>query len=221
MAALPRLNIERYRDIGAYLHDVRLRQKRDINEIAQELNIRAVHLEAIERSNMAALPGMAYARGFIVAYAEELGLHGETVWTRYQKMQQIEEEAPLYVPHADSQHDLPAKGASRVALLMLALVGFLWFQSLPKSESPAVDTSILESEKDEEGAMENAKLTIAEKTGEQEAAPALAEDASAEAEKATEEEPTAEEPAEDILQDCIPTIASPCSENANTNAASE
>lgn len=221
MAALPRLNIERYRDIGAYLHDVRLQQKRDINEIAQELNIRAVHLEAIERSNMAALPGMAYARGFIVAYAEELGLHGETVWTRYQKMQQIEEEAPLYVPHAESQHDLPAKGASRVALLMLALVGFLWFQSLPKSKSSLVDMSILESEKEADATIENVETTLAEETVDQESAPALAEDAPAELEKAVKEEPATEKPDKDMLQDCIPTIASPCSEKRDDNAASE
>lgn len=145
MQNTPRLNIERYRDIGAYIHDVRLQQKRSINEIAQELNIRAVHLEAIERSNMAALPGLAYARGFVLSYAEELGLHGETVWTHYQRMQHVEDEAPLYVPHAESQHDLPSQTVRRAGMAMLVLLGLLWYQSLPNYPDSLVDMSILET----------------------------------------------------------------------------
>lgn len=209
MTPLPRLNIERYRDIGAYLHDVRLQQKRGIDEIAQALNIRAVHLEAIERSNMDALPGLAYARGFVVRYAEELGLHGETVWVRYQKMQHVEEDTPLYVPQADRMHDLPNKTARRISLAMLGVVGLLWYQSLPPHANSLVDMSILEEA--------NGQETKTEKAATLEPVPQ-----EVTAEIAQEAPPATAPKSANEIRDCIATIASPCQQDtAETSPASQ
>ncbi|MBV9842203.1 MAG: DUF4115 domain-containing protein [Sphingomonadaceae bacterium] len=61
-------------EVGARLRDVRERQGLGIADIAAATRIPERHLAAIERGDAGALPGDAYAAGFVRAYARILSL---------------------------------------------------------------------------------------------------------------------------------------------------
>jgi len=50
-----------------------------LEDVEQTTNIHARYLEALERDDFEALPNRAWARGFLVTYANRLGLEGETL----------------------------------------------------------------------------------------------------------------------------------------------
>jgi cytoskeleton protein RodZ len=60
--------------IGQDLRQARQRKGEDLAQISRVLKIRKDLLEAIEESNIEALPGRAYVIGFVRSYAEYLGL---------------------------------------------------------------------------------------------------------------------------------------------------
>ena len=68
-----------YDSVGADLRAARVRAGKDLGEVARALRIGEGHLEAIEEGRFEALPGRAYALGFLRSYAEHLGLDGTAV----------------------------------------------------------------------------------------------------------------------------------------------
>jgi cytoskeleton protein RodZ len=62
--------------IGSTLREARKRRKIELSEVEAATKIRAGFLRAIEDENWEALPGDAYARGFVRTYAGFLGLDG-------------------------------------------------------------------------------------------------------------------------------------------------
>lgn len=63
--------------IGATLRETRNRRKLDLSQVEAAIKIRVRYLRAMENEEWDALPGDAYARGFIRTYANYLGLDGE------------------------------------------------------------------------------------------------------------------------------------------------
>lgn len=63
--------------VGRTLRETRTRRKIDLAEVEAATKIRSRYLRAIENEEWDALPGEAYARAFIRAYAAHLGLDGE------------------------------------------------------------------------------------------------------------------------------------------------
>ncbi len=60
--------------VGQDLRAARLRRGDDLASVSRALKIRKDHLEALEEDRVEALPGRAYAVGFIRSYADYLGL---------------------------------------------------------------------------------------------------------------------------------------------------
>ncbi|MGV1099283.1 helix-turn-helix domain-containing protein [Thiovibrio sp. JS02] len=60
--------------LGSYLKKHRLRQSKDLEQIAKETRIHASTLLAIEENNKKALPAEVFTRGFIKIYAQYLGV---------------------------------------------------------------------------------------------------------------------------------------------------
>jgi len=60
--------------VGLDLRAARQRRGDDLAMVSKALKIRKDHLEALEESNIQALPGRTYAIGFVRSYAEYLGL---------------------------------------------------------------------------------------------------------------------------------------------------
>ncbi len=69
--------------LGAELRAVRERLGWSLPEVADGLRIRLPYLEAIERGDLAALPGPAYQAGFLRTYAQALGLDPEEILRRF------------------------------------------------------------------------------------------------------------------------------------------
>jgi len=69
--------------IGAGMREVRERLGWRLPDVAAQLRIRLPYLEAIERGDLAALPGSAYQTGFVRSYALILGLDPEEILRRF------------------------------------------------------------------------------------------------------------------------------------------
>jgi cytoskeleton protein RodZ len=71
--------------IGAILVDARRRQGVDIATLEERTKIRAKYLFALENEEWDVLPGPAYVRGFIRAYADQLGIDAEVLVDEYRR----------------------------------------------------------------------------------------------------------------------------------------
>lgn len=69
-------------DIGAYMRDLRTHYGLSEHDVSQQLHIRPKYVTAIEQADFSAMPGKAYARGYVHTYAEFLGLDADQVAER-------------------------------------------------------------------------------------------------------------------------------------------
>ena len=69
-------------EIGAMIREAREASGYELGDIAAQLHIRIVHLEAIEAGRLSDLPGIPYVSGFLRAYAGQLGLDGDDMLQR-------------------------------------------------------------------------------------------------------------------------------------------
>lgn len=65
--------------VGSRLRSAREELGLSLEDVEQATNIHARHLEALEHDDFGALPNRAWARGFLVAYANRLGLDGKAL----------------------------------------------------------------------------------------------------------------------------------------------
>ena len=111
-------------DIGALLRASRIRRGEGLRDVADQLRIRFVHLEAIEDGRFDELPGNTYAIGFIRTYAEHLGLDGEEIVRRFKSMERgPSDDADLVFPSIIPEHGVPG-GAIVMLGLLVAVVGY-------------------------------------------------------------------------------------------------
>jgi cytoskeleton protein RodZ len=69
--------------VAALLRRRREELGRDVAAVARQLRIRAIYIQAIEEGRLQDLPGTAYAVGFVRAYADYLGLDGNSIVSDY------------------------------------------------------------------------------------------------------------------------------------------
>lgn len=72
-------------DFGAELAQARERRGVTLEEIARRTKINLEALKAIERCDVTALPGGLYTRGFLRAYAREVGCNPDDIVRRYRE----------------------------------------------------------------------------------------------------------------------------------------
>ena len=65
--------------VGTMLRDVRIKKKLSIEEISEQLRIKAVYLSAIEQSDYDNIPQPPYGIGFVRSYAAYLGLNSARI----------------------------------------------------------------------------------------------------------------------------------------------
>ncbi len=100
--------------VGATLRKARTKREIDLAEVEAATKIRRRFLVAIEGEEWDVLPGDAYARGFIRAYAAHLGLDGPRLAERYP------------VDPSPSVVGAPARrGSPRLALTLAVCLGVL------------------------------------------------------------------------------------------------
>ena len=114
--------------VGAELRAVRERVGWKLSEVAAELRIREPYLDAIERGDLAALPGPAYQIGFVRTYAQALGLDGEEILRRFR----AEGAGSVSKPELSFLAPVPDRAVPTGAIVLVGvvvlLVGYgLWF----------------------------------------------------------------------------------------------
>lgn len=121
----------------------------DLGEIATALRIRLPYLEAIERGDLKAVPGNAYALGFLRSYANILGLDPEPLCRRFRsEARDVNRKPELAFPAPMPERGVPAGAAVLVGLVVIGLVYAGWYrlsshstvaaQSVPSLPAPAV-----------------------------------------------------------------------------------
>ncbi len=104
--------------VGTLLRATRLRHGEELQDISTSLRIRLGYLQALEDGDTAALPGTAYAIGFVRAYADHLGLDSEEVVRRYKdEVNATQHKTELIFPAP-----VPDSGIPRGAVLLMAMV---------------------------------------------------------------------------------------------------
>ncbi|TZG24669.1 helix-turn-helix domain-containing protein [Sphingomonas montanisoli] len=113
------------RRVGDELAAARNAQKIEIEDIASRTRIPARHLDAIERSDFAALPALPYAAGFVKTYANTLGLDGNAM-SRAFRDEVGDVDRAAFQPQAYEPADpsrVPSKLLAMIALGVAVLLG--------------------------------------------------------------------------------------------------
>lgn len=76
------------KELGRILKTTRESKGLTLDEIQERTKIRKRYLQAIEDGDLAILPGLVYARGFIKNYAEQLGLDGQALMQEHGLMEE-------------------------------------------------------------------------------------------------------------------------------------
>ena len=113
-------------EIGNSLREARLRQGLDLAEIEQATKIRGRYLRALEEEQFELLPAQTYVKGFLKAYADQLGLDGDLYVEEFNSRYATEEEP---VPHVRGEGGGsgswpgPARYLSSAVLIALTAIG--------------------------------------------------------------------------------------------------
>src|SRR5437667_1381529 len=142
-------------DIGADLRQARLARKQSIDDIARATKINPSLLRAIENDAFSRVPGGLFTRGFLRAYAREVGLDPEAIVERYRAEYEPAPSAPpekaMEPPESErlgrvrlvsEDIDAEAAAARRTQLLQLSIVLLIvvfyfttWRRPKPQAES--------------------------------------------------------------------------------------
>jgi cytoskeleton protein RodZ len=114
--------------IGDDLRAAREARGEDLQDIAAQLRIRFVFLDAIEKGAFDTLPGPTYAIGFVRAYARYLHLDAEEMIARF-KIEEAGIDAPsdLTFPEPVSESRVPRGGLVVIALLLAVAAYGVWY----------------------------------------------------------------------------------------------
>jgi cytoskeletal protein RodZ len=143
-------------EIGTTLREARMRARIDVSEIEEKTKIRARYLRALENEEWGLLPGPAYTKSFLRAYAQALGLDGRALVEEYKAEFETANDgergevvhqpssyarrrprAPVGPPKLSRGYVIAALGACVV--IVLALVGILSHSSSKPTAARAGD----------------------------------------------------------------------------------
>lgn len=111
--------------VGQDLRAARQRRGDDLATVSRALKIRKDHLEALEEDRIAALPGRAYAIGFVRSYSDYLGLDSLQCVERFKREIAGRDDSATAAGFPEEQEDrrLP-HGWVIIAVIVLGLIGY-------------------------------------------------------------------------------------------------
>jgi cytoskeleton protein RodZ len=114
--------------VGAELREARERLGWSLSDVAANLRIRYVYLLALEEGRVADLPGMAYAIGFLRAYAKLLGLDPNDMSRRLRAEAGADRKTELEFPAPVPDRGVPA-GVVVLLGVVLAIGAYVaWYR---------------------------------------------------------------------------------------------
>jgi cytoskeleton protein RodZ len=128
-------------NVGQDLRKGRQRKGEDLARISGILKIRKDYLHALEESNFDAIPGRAYAIGFVRAYADYLGLDGKEFVERLKTEIAGRSEGKEGAVQVSSPRErvLPPGGLIFAAVLLIAVIyGGYYLVSANRMTTPGV-----------------------------------------------------------------------------------
>ncbi len=134
--------------VGDLLGQAREQRGESLADVGKSLRIRQPYLEAIEKGDHEALPGLTYAIGFVRAYAAYLELDVPDMVRRYKEEAGTQGAgADLHFPTPLPEGRIPTRAILVLALLLTALayVGWWWFTAEDRKIAdliPALPSSI-------------------------------------------------------------------------------
>jgi cytoskeleton protein RodZ len=105
-----------------------------LSDVAEQIHIRSVYLNAIENEDWKSIGAPVYVRGFIRTYARFLGKDAEDAVGRFNQTSPVERpvvpsaSAATLSDNERSGPSLPAIVATLVAVLLVGFVGYEWWQ---------------------------------------------------------------------------------------------
>jgi cytoskeleton protein RodZ len=111
-------------ELGSSLRDARVRRGIELAQVAAETQIRMRYLQALEDERFELLPGSVYAKGFLRAYADYLGLESQLFVDEYNARFSADETPPAPAQLKLRRRPLRRYGIG-AAVLLLALAGAL------------------------------------------------------------------------------------------------
>ena len=128
--------------VGAELRGARQRLGWSLPDVAAGLRIRLPYMEAIEEGRLSALPGNAYAVGFVRTYANALGLDPDEVARRFRaEAQEINKKTELSFPAPVPQRGVPAGAVVLLGIVIAAGAYVGWFRYTGNDEQHVTRTS--------------------------------------------------------------------------------
>lgn len=129
---------------GARLRRAREARGESVHEAAFAIKLSPRQIEALENDDFAALPGMAFVRGFARNYARYLGLDAAPLLDGIERLAGAGQ--PDLSPIRNADGDLPSGGGGRrgsfpagaVVAVLLVLLGVGWYFDWFRTEPPAV-----------------------------------------------------------------------------------
>jgi cytoskeleton protein RodZ len=110
-------------EIGNSLREARLRQGLDLAEIEQATKIRSRYLRALEEEQFELLPAQTYVKGFLKAYADQLGLDGDLYVEEFNSRYATEEEPVQHVRGGGGAWPPPVRLQSSAVVIALTAIG--------------------------------------------------------------------------------------------------
>jgi len=124
--------------VGALLRSAREATGRNLQNVSQQLRIRAVYLRAIEEGDFGALPGTTYAVGFVRSYADFLGLDGPDIVRRFrEEVEELGRRTQLVFPATPAEGKIPGGAIVLIAILIAGIVYGTWFYMSDRERSLA------------------------------------------------------------------------------------
>jgi len=122
--------------VGGLLRRRREEIQQDIEDVSHQLRIRSAYIRAIEEGKFQDLPGTAYAVGFVRAYADYLGLDGNSIVGDYRdELARRSRQNDLVWPSEGSESRFPGGTILVVCVLLgLAIYGG-WFYATQSGSS--------------------------------------------------------------------------------------
>lgn len=132
-------------DVGTTLREARARRGCTLHEISSATNISIRLLEAIERGDLARVPGGIFVRAHLRAYATQVGLNPEHIVTAYLAHEIAREDDALRELRIRCANRGARRNASWIRPALLATLVSLIIYSMffsGSAESPLVDPTI-------------------------------------------------------------------------------
>ena len=130
--------------LGSTLREARTRQGLELRDAAEATRIRVKFLAALEDERLGELPAEVYARGFLRAYAEFLGLDGDVYVAELNSRLEARRPPPppppeprLRLPSLDWRPTALVSGAAAIVLVSL-LAWHYGGRSQPRPQPPAM-----------------------------------------------------------------------------------